>query len=92
MAYRNYRVRIVRGEQQFEAEGDKRFVLDMLKHFEPGSDVHPPPASPRAGKSEKPIRLEGPAGKGLSAGEFVRQLGFKKHTDLVLAFGYYLEH
>lgn len=24
-------------------------------------------------------------------GEFVRQLGLKKHTDIVLAFGYYLE-
>ena len=31
------------------------------------------------------------AGKKISVGEFIRQLGFKKHTDLVLAFGYYLE-
>ncbi len=85
MAYRNYRVRIHRGDQQFEAEGDKKFVLDILKRFESGSDVHLPPAPPRAGKAEKPIRLEGPAGKSLSPGEFVRQLGFKKHTDLVLA-------
>jgi hypothetical protein len=24
-------------------------------------------------------------------GEFIRQIGVKKHTDLVVAFGYYLE-
>ena len=29
--------------------------------------------------------------KGISVGEFIRRLGLKKHTDLVLAFGYYLE-
>jgi len=92
MVNRSFRVRIHRGDQQFEAEGDKKFVLDMLKRFESGSDVYLPPAPPRAGKAEKPIRLEGPAAKSLSPGEFVRQLGFKKHTDLVLAFGYYLEH
>ena len=92
MSYRNYRVRIQRGDQQIEAEGDKKFVLDMLKRFESNSGVDLPAAPPRASKAEKAIRLEGPAGKGLSPGEFVRQLGFKKHTDLVLAFGYYLEH
>jgi hypothetical protein len=31
------------------------------------------------------------ATKALSVGEFIRQLGFKRHTDIVLAFGYYLE-
>jgi hypothetical protein len=30
-------------------------------------------------------------GKDVSPGEFIRQFGFKKHTDLVLAFGFYLE-
>jgi hypothetical protein len=29
--------------------------------------------------------------KEVSVGEFVRRLGLKKHKDLVLAFGYYLE-
>ena len=24
-------------------------------------------------------------------GEFIRQIGFRRHTDIVLAFGYYLE-
>jgi len=94
MAYRSYRLRIARGEQQFEAEGDKGFVLEMLKRFESGAGPGPAsaPAVSRLGKAEKPVRLEGPAGKALSPGEFARQLGFKKHIDLVLAFGYYLEH
>jgi hypothetical protein len=92
MASRSYRLRIARGEQQFEAEGDKGFVLEMLKRFESGAAPGPTPAAARAGRTDKPVRLEGPAGKGLSAGEFVRQLGFKKHIDLVLSFGYYLEH
>lgn len=93
MAYRNYRVRIVRGDHQFEAEGDKRFVLDMLKRLEaPVAIESAAGPSTRTLRGEKPTRLEGPAGKGFSPGEFVRQLGFKKHTDLVLAFGYYLEH
>jgi hypothetical protein len=34
----NYRVRIVRGDRQFEAEGDKSFVLDLLRRFE-GGDI-----------------------------------------------------
>lgn len=93
MAQRSYRVRIARGDQQFEAEGDKKFVLQMLKLFEPNPDVQVfGLTSPRVGKADRPVRLEGPTGKGASPGEFVRQLAFKKHTELVLAFGYYLEH
>jgi len=29
-----YRIRINRGDTHFEAEGDKKFVLDMLARFE----------------------------------------------------------
>ena len=34
MATKTYRVKIVRDGQEFEAEGDKSFVLQMLKKFE----------------------------------------------------------
>ncbi len=89
----SYRLRIARGEQQFEAEGDKKFVLDMLKRFESGSSSNAVLLSPAQHRGEEKLpRLEGPAGKGLSPGEFIRQIGFKKHIDVVLAFGYYLEH
>jgi predicted transcriptional regulator len=81
-----YRVRIVRGTEEFEAEGDKQFVLDMLERFSV------PPAFKEEGQKvglarEEPAQREKP----LSPGEFVRQIGFKKHTDLVLGFAYYLD-
>jgi hypothetical protein len=81
-----YRIRVSKGDQHFEAEGDKRFVLDMLKRFEGGGESRPStsaktPADPAALASSKRV----------SVGEFIRQLGVKKHTDLVVAFGYYLE-
>ena len=92
MASTNYRIRIVRADQQFEAEGDKAFVLEMLERFESG-------AVPKASKPFKKSERIGASdvivvprhGKSLAVGEFIRQLGFKKHTDIVLAFGYYLE-
>ena len=30
MSPNNYRIKIIRGDFQFEAEGDKKFVLQML--------------------------------------------------------------
>jgi len=75
-----------KGDQQLEAEGDKRFVLEMLKRFE-GSAVSP--ITPRGKGTPDPAALA--SSKRVSVGEFIRQLGVKKHTDLVVAFGYYLE-
>jgi len=79
-----YRIRISRGDRHFEAEGDKRFVQEMLRRFEGGD------SNTTAGeKAANPAALA--SSKRVSVGEFVRQLGVKKHTDLVVAFGYYLE-
>jgi len=80
-----YRVRISKGDQQFEAEGDKRFVLEMLKRFE----SLPAGIIPRTKAVPDPVQLA--SAKQISAGEFIRELGLKKHTDLVVAFAYYLE-
>lgn len=93
----NYRIRIDRGDVHFEAEGDKKFVLEMLSRFEKptsASSTSPERPQPRASKSSKGTRghsLVPDVSKGLSPGEFIRQFGFKKHTDFVVAFGYYLE-
>lgn len=84
----SYRIRIVRGDLQFEAEGDRSFVLDMLKRFEPSSPTGTSGVKAKGGRS--PGR-RGAAAKGLSPSEFIRQLGLKQHSDIVLAFGYYLE-
>lgn len=88
-----YRLKIVRGDLQLEVEGDRKFVLEMLSRFEP-SPRNPnikTNASTRSTKSTKEDALSAGIGKGMSPGEFIRQFQFKKHTDFVLAFGYYLE-
>jgi len=90
MAANTYRVRIVQGDRQFEVEGDKAFVLDMLGRFElpiASAPTKPGRARVKQGAPQMP-RVE----KALSVGEYVRQLGVKRHADLVVAFGYYLEH
>lgn len=80
-----YRLKIVRAGQEFEAEGDKAFVLQMLKRFD----------SSHAGNSNIDLRTdEAPTpqpSKGISLREFIRILELKRHTDILVAFAYYLE-
>jgi hypothetical protein len=90
----NYRVRIDRGDVQFEAEGDKKFVLEMLARFERPAAAPAKPIVEIPGKLGKGKRARAALpgiSKSLSPGEFIRQFGFKRHTDFVAAFGYYLE-
>jgi len=92
MADRTYRVKIVRADQQFEAEGDKAFVLQMLQRHEGGGKVRLPLEKTGQRKSaEDRDTAQLISEKELSAGEFIRQFEFKNHTDFALAFGYYLE-
>lgn len=87
MNEKNCRVRVVRGDQEFEIEGDKKFVLDMLDRFDGGL-----PADTRTSVStQKKLPSKTPGSKDLSAREFIQRLGLKKHTDIGLAFGYYIE-
>lgn len=89
MVMKTYRLRL--GE--FEVEGDKDFVLEMVKRYGPHGD----PASITSERKEKKgyekrSSLPPPtAGKSLSIREFVQRMDLKKHTDISLAFGYYLE-
>jgi len=91
MTGKTYRVRIARGDQQFEAEGDKSFVLDMLKRFDAGAGTLTPVARTVHIKASTAGEALASSSKSVSVGEFIRQFAFKKHTDRVLAFGYYLE-
>ena len=87
-----YRIKINRGDTQFEAEGDKKFVLEMIERFGGESiDAASRPAPKSTEKSTPKPTAFASHSKGVSISEFVRQMGLKKHTDLVLAFGYYLE-
>lgn len=85
-----YKLKLAQGDYSLEAEGDKEFVLEVAaKYFgTPGKVVHPAVQSPPAPSS--PPELPG-SGKSTSVGEFILKLGVKKHTDYVIAFGYYLE-
>ena len=92
MADTNYRIKIVRPDFQFEAEGDKSFVLEMLNRFESTDSAKSLKSSQKAGQAMKSApTVKAPTAKAVSESEFIRQLGFKKHTDIVLAFGYYRE-
>jgi len=95
MAGQTYRVRIVRAGLEFEAEGDKKFVIEMLRTFESGHEsVETPsrkrPTTGRAQVSDHDSQVSSPS-KAVSVREFVQTLDLKKHTDITLAFGYYLE-
>jgi len=79
MATSQYRLKIVRGDREFEAEGDKGFVLQMLKRFDSSAAPSAPPVA------------TGLSAKAMSVAEFIHGLRLKKHTDISLAFGYYLE-
>ncbi len=91
------RARVVQAGTEFEFEGPETFVLAMLDRFGGGApatmEAHPKPATKAAAKdTARPSGSASPSSsKSMSLGEFVRQLGFKRHTDLVLAFGFYLE-
>jgi hypothetical protein len=93
MPANSYRIRIVRSGEEFEAEGDKKFVLEMLKRFDSGKPLsgEEPIVTPTAKRKGKGVQFAPSTGKPVSVGEFIRQVGLKKHTDIVLAFGYYLE-
>ncbi len=92
MAGKTYRVCIEKADQKIEVEGDKQFVLEMLARFNPcEGKLQKTEPTPNRKAANQPSSLASLPGKKVSVGEFIRQLGFKKHTDLVLAFGYYLE-
>lgn len=88
-----YRLKIVRAGQEFEAEGDKKFVLEMLARFEqapaPDADSKPRRTSTKDGSGSGAASAE--PSKGLSMREFIQRVGVKKHTEILVAFAYYLE-
>lgn len=91
----NYRICIARGDTRFEAEGDKKFVLQMLAQYggieQRSTAIATQAVKPAPAKSPAEIVSTSATGKKTSVGEFIRQLEVKKHMDLVVAFGYFLE-
>ena len=91
MPAKTYRFRYSADNKEFEVEGDRAFVIAMIKRYGPDATLNPTPIHSK-GKSGKGVPLpDQPAPKDVSLREFIQKLNFKKHTDIVLAFGYYLE-
>ncbi len=86
-----YRIRLVRGDTEIEAEGDKDFVLQMLERFESFLADTSKLRQDNGQLGFESVVEAGESGKQISVGEFIRKVGFKKHVDIALAFGYYLE-
>jgi hypothetical protein len=84
------RIRLSREGFELELEGDREFVLEMLKRYEVQGRLTVPGAEARP-ELLPPIKAIPASDKGMSVREFLRRLDFQKHTDLVVAFGYYLE-
>jgi hypothetical protein len=87
----NYSLKLGKADQQLEVSGDKKFVLEMVKRFWSDASDDPIPSRVVPEKDKKDKNILSASGKSLAVGEFIRQMGIKKHTDFVLVFGYYLE-
>jgi predicted transcriptional regulator len=88
------RIKIIKEQNELELEGSVDFIERMLKKYEKNVFSYNIPASgiPSSENFGTPtITQSKPAGKSLSVAEFIRTLGLKKHTDIVLAFAYYVE-
>ena len=88
-----YRIKTAHGDNHFEVEGDKTFVLEMLKKFNILTPVENQKNQNERKSPKKNLETIKPPidAKKQSVGEFIRHFNFKKHTDFVLSFGYYLE-
>ena len=91
MSGSTYRIRIAKPDFELEAEGDKAFVMEMINRFEGGSPAIKTSKKTVTNQSTAEAHKSTTKGKPLSVGEFILQVGTKKHTETVLAFGYYLE-
>lgn len=90
MPAKTYRLKI----GDFEVEGDKAFVSEMLKRYGPQASAEPATGqkAEKAGVAKRASAATRPTtSKALSIREFIQQLELKKHTDITLAFGFYLE-
>jgi len=90
-----YRIRFKQGDSEFELEGDRSYVSKTYEDLKAilglQQQLAPVPVgeskSERKGSNLKPT----PVGKSYSPREFIDRYGLKRHTDIVLGFGYFLE-
>jgi hypothetical protein len=87
MPIRNYKIKITRDGQEFEAEGDKAFVLKMLARFETSDGVEaivPDVRVKKGSRAKESTRSLAPRSKALSIREFVQRLDVDQAIELIL--------
>ena len=86
----HYRFRYHAEGIELEFEGDRDFVLTLIQSYAPPKHAATSSASTKSlntQDAEQAVKTD----KTISVREFILQFGLKKHTDLVLAFGYFIE-
>ncbi len=87
-----YRFRLANGDIEFEVEGDRQFVIDLATKYAPAvTAAVSHKQSTITDKNKVSAQEFRGSEKSLSIREFIRSFDLKRHTDYVLAFGYFLE-
>lgn len=88
-----YRIRLKQGDTEFEIEGDRAYVTKTYQDLKEilGLSQHAKPVLTGEQRSAKATPLKSLGGKASSPREFIDRYGLKRHVDIVLGFGYFLE-
>ena len=88
-----YRIRFRQADTEFEVEGDKNYVTKTYQDLKEilGLSERSKPVLVGDQKPTKATIGKSLGGKTSSPREFIDRYGVKRHVDIVLAFGYFLE-
>ena len=88
-----YRIRFKQADTEFEVEGDRAYVTKTYQDLKEvlGLSQQAKPVLAGEGRSTKSIAPKSAGGKSSSPREFIDRYGLKRHVDIVLGFGYFLE-
>ncbi|MGH9681499.1 MAG: hypothetical protein ACRD4Y_16250 [Candidatus Acidiferrales bacterium] len=89
-----YRIKLKLADTEFEIEGDKQYVTATYRDMKELLGLGQQQTKPVLGgetKLMKPVPTKSQGGKPSSPREFIDRYGLKRHVDIVLAFGYFLE-
>jgi len=89
----SYRIRFKQGDTEFEIEGDRNYVTRNFQEIRDilGLTQSAKPVLAGETKAERSVSVRPVGGKSSSPREFIDRYGLKRHVDIVLAFGYFLE-
>ena len=88
-----YRLRFKQADTEFEVEGYRTYVTMTYQDLKEilGLSERPKPVLAGEQKTTKSSTSKSLGGKTSSPREFIDRYGVKRHVDIVLAFGYFLE-